>query len=168
MLKYNNLLRSPDATDGGEVDPMSQAAASTDTSFPVLAGDRIYRMEIKSASVEVGKADAENKMLVLKLVTTKDATFSDGKKAKAGWPVFKRIGVVPLAANDKRQEYSPKDVAKNLALLNKAVGRGEKSALDTINDPKYLEGMQVDCRIGVAPAKGAYGESNTIAFVLPA
>lgn len=172
MYSINKLriLCMSDATDGGaeEVDPLSQAAGGVDTSFPLLAGDRILRMEISKVTHGPSKTDESRNVLTIKMKTQKEAALNDGKTAKPGFTCYKRISTSPSEKTAESEGRTNKDIARDLALVLKAVGKPDVSPRALMDNPSILEGQVVDVRVGVAPARGSFPESNTFSFVLPA
>ena len=164
------ILRMSDTAEGQaeEVDPLSQAAGGVDTSFPLLAGDRILRMSISKATHGPSKTDETRNVLTLKMKTEKEAALNDGKTAKPGFTCYKRISTSQSEKTAENEGRSNKDIARDLALVLKAVGKPEVSPRALMNDPTILDGQVVDVRVGVSPARGSFPESNTFSFVLPA
>lgn len=166
------ILHMSDATDasGGaeEVDPLSQAAGGVDTSFPLLAGDRILRMSIAKCSHGPSKTDESRNVLTIKMKTEKEAALDDGKTAKPGFTCYKRISTSPSEPKEGSDGRTNKDIARDLALVLKAVGKPDVSPRALLDNPEQIEGQVVDVRVGVNPAKGSFPASNTFSFVLPA
>lgn len=163
---------SPDATSGGvEVDPLSQASGGIDTSFPLIAPDRVCRFKISSAKKapvkDAEKAAAGHELLTLQLKTEKSYPDTDGKTLNAGFSVYHRISLTPTEGKDGKSGRTIENIAKDLATLLKAVGMVDKSPRQLLDNPSILEGQVVDCRVGVNKAQGNFPESNSIKFVIP-
>lgn len=160
-----NIVKTPnrmaDAVPASaDVDPLATPAGEVDTRFPRLQPDRVYRLTI-SATKEV--SDKGNDMIVCKLQTTKDEVDTDGRTLHTGFPVFHRIMVTPT---DKR---TVKDIARDCALLLKAIGKSNITPKQLIDDPTtILNGQLVDAKIGIQKAKDGFPEANVVSsFVIP-
>lgn len=180
----NSILLMADATiaSGGaeEVDPMSQAASGIDTTFPILKGDRILQMEIVQCRKVPVKDKPDRFNLEFKLKTTKEATMNDGRTAQPGFTGYKRISISTSEPSEdpntgkKSAGRTNKDIAKDLGQVLKACGKaGVNGAPDVqprelVNNPEMLDGVLVDMRVGVNPAKNNFPESNSFSFVIPA
>ena len=106
-----------------EVNPLSLAAESIDTSYPLLAPDQICEFEIVSAKKETVKGHTDREMLVLKLKTVKDYRSKDRNALRSGFVVMKRIGITPRPEEDGMKERGWDEIRKDLALVLKGVGR---------------------------------------------
>lgn len=166
-MKQNKLFLLR-ATDGAGVsspepvnDPLAMPASEVDTRFPRLQPDRVYRMSIASATLDKSEKTG-GEMVTLKLATTKDEMDTDGKVLHAGFSLFHRIGVTPTEKRDG------KSIARDLALVLKAVAKTTTTPRDLINNPEMLKDQIVDVKIGIQPAKDGYPESNKVSsFVIP-
>lgn len=179
-IQYTKILRSTDGADGAgasaaeEQDPLSMAAGGIDTTFPVLAGDRIIQFQIAACRKVPVKDKPDRFNLEFKIKTTKDAMLNDGRTAHAGFSGFKRISVSTSEPSEdtttgkKSAGRTSKDIAKDLAMALKACGRVDLSPRQLIDNPEVLDGILVDMKIGINPAKNNFPESNSFSFVIPA
>lgn len=167
--KLNRILLSPDeATGAVEVDPLSGAAAGVDTSFPLLAAERIVRFKLARCSIEKGKANENTETLTLKFRTEKEATLQDGKTTHAGFPVTKWIGLTPTKGENGKEPYTVDSIRRECALFLKAIGQADKDLSELRRNPSQFEGVVVDCKVGIRPGKGSYPDSNSLTLMLPA
>lgn len=167
------ILLMPDAADSAgaaaEVDPLSQAAGGIEApKFPCLAGSRICRFTIKSILKAATKDDATRESLTIAFKTTKDYPDTDGKTLGEGFTVYKRIGITPVAPEGEKRGRTMKDIAADIAMLLKAVGKKDATPRQLLDNPSMLDGEIIDLKTGVQPAKNGFPESNTLAWVLPA
>lgn len=176
MITQNKLflVRAEDGVGAGGAqlvdDPLAMPASEVDTRFPRLQPDRVYRMSIAEASKSKVK-DSEREMIVLKLVTTKEEIDTDGKTLHPGFSVFHRIGVT-VTKEDKAldlKERTGKDIARDVAIVLKAIGKGTTAPITAINETETVFKDQiVDVKIGMNKAKDGYPESNKVSqFIIP-
>lgn len=180
MTEHNHIHLAEGAP--AEVDPMSMAAAGLEAPrFPLLAPERIYRFKITSAKVKATKETAEypesdprrRTMLELVLATEKDATDTDGRPLRSGYKVFHYIMTSPWEAHEKDgkqiKERTWKNIAEDLGMVLKAIGKGTVSPKALMSDPAgTLENQLVDCKVGIRKGTGSFNDSNTIKFIQPA
>lgn len=171
MKDTHRILLAPDpveATGGVEVDPLSGAAAGVDTSFPLIAPDRIVRFKLAKLTVEAGKENPNAKVLTFKFKTEKDVAAADGKKLHSGFPVTTWISLTPTEGKDGKEPYTVDNIRRNCALFLKAIGKPDMDMRELRDHPERFEGEVVDCKVGIRKGKGGYSDSNTLTFVLPA
>lgn len=168
ILRMSDIAEGSDsATTAQEVDPLSEAAGGVDTSFPILAGDRIVRFEVVKTTVQK-KEETGNEFMVLKMKTQKEVALDDGKTAKPGFTCYKRIMITVTPPTEQSEGRTIDAIKKDLSLALKCIGKPEVSAREFINNPSLFDGQVIDMKVGIQPAKGSYAASNTFAFVLPA
>jgi len=170
-----NINRSPDEAAGGMVDPLNEAAGTIDTSFPVLAPDRIVEFKVESSKIAASKSNEQNQTLTIKFKSTKPAKLLDGKETAPGFPVFKRYGITPTepTVDDKGNEKAGRtieNIKKDLATVLKACfgPKTDKTPRQLIDNPSMLEGEIVQGKTSVDKGSGNFGPSTNISFVLPA
>jgi hypothetical protein len=163
------------APEGQEQDPLSQAAGGIDTTIPLLAPDRTLRLECMSSQIAPTKSDESRNTLTVILKTTKDATFADGKPARAGYKLYKRWGVseTPGGKGDDGKERAPrtnKEIARDLALVLKCFFGANTTVTprELLNNPAMLEGKVVDGKITIEKGSGGYADKNGVNLLIPA
>jgi hypothetical protein len=151
-----------------EIDPLTQAAGGIEPpKFPVLMPNRICQFNIVKASIDPVQGDESKTMLTLALATEKDYTDKEGKPLRKGFKVFYRIGLYPMAPTDTWRGKTMQDVAAELGLLLRSVGKTSTTPRQLIDNPTLIEGEKVDCKVGLNKAKDGYPESNRVTFVPP-
>jgi len=158
-----------------QIDPLSQAAGSIDTSFPLLMADRVLEFKVESSKVAPSKSNEANNTLTIKFKTTKEATLQDGKKTPPGFPLFKRIGVTVTepTVDEKGNEKAGRsidNIARDLAAVLQACygPKTDKTPRQLLDNPSMIEGEVVKMKIGIDKGSGNFGPSNTGSFVIPA
>ena len=161
---------TPTTPPGEEVDPLAQAAGGIDTTVPLLAADRIMRLECIKAEVAPTKSDPNRSVLTIVCKTTKDGTFTSGKKAHAGYKLYKRVGVTPSGPTEASEGRDVAAIARDLAAVLKAFfgGQTTKAPRELLDNPKMLEGLPVDGRITIEKGSGGFSDKNGVNFITPA
>ena len=157
---------------GAEVDPLTQAAGSIDTTIPLLQPDRTMRLQCISCKVEPTKTDDTRNVLTIICKTTTDGVFTTGKTAHAGYKLYKRISVSPSEPKDGKEGRTKKAIAQDITRLLNAFYGVEKAKPIIIQDflanPSVLEGLPVDGRINIEKSQGNFPDKNGVSFVIPA
>lgn len=165
--KSTSILNSMHFSD--DSDPLSGAAGGWEPpKFPLLMPDRICEFKISKATKQPTKEDANRESLTLVLKTEKDYTGADGKPLRAGFSVYKRIGLSPTDGKDDKRPRTWKNIGEDLAMLLKAAGMVETTPRQLIDDPTIVEQAIVMCKVGISKGTGTFPDSNTLTFVLPA
>lgn len=141
-------------------DPLDQTCGETDTSFPLLQGDKIYRFTVKDGSLAPSKKGGQ--MLVFKCTTNADAVSTKGEHIGAGYPLTHRISITPTP------DYDMTKIGKNIAAFAKACGKGTLTPRQIINGPSSLNGSTFDAKIVVKPEKDGFPEGNEFKQFVPA
>ena len=173
-MQFNKIkhLLAPDSLAGAseEADPFAEAAGGVDTSYPVLAANRIWKFVVKSCTRDTkhneGSDEVKSDALVLKVALEEEGVFRGGKTALPGFSVSIRIG---LLASEK---FDMDSVKRGLALWMKSLlGDRAKSTTmrEWINNPGLVDGLVFIGKTGIKVDKGGqYADQNTITPVLPA
>lgn len=169
-LHKNHPLLTNDPTDGGEVDPLAQAAGGIDTSFPLLPADRLITVECVSAKVAPTKEAPDRSTLTIMCKTTTELTFQDGKRANPGFKLYKRYGVTVTPPTDKSDGRTIDSIKKDLAFVIKAFfgSNAQVSPRDLLNNPAMLEGRPVSVKTTIEKGTGGFPDKNGITFIIPA
>jgi len=151
---------------GSAVDPLAEAAGGINTDFPVLMPDRLLEFKVSSAKKKHNEQTGSDS-IELKIELTKDSTFRDNNKARAGFKFNQYIGVSPS------DNYTFEDIKRNVALWIKACLGKEKAAVTqvrhVVDNPSILEGTIFNGRTGVKKDKtGTYADSTSVTPILPA
>jgi len=159
MQTYNKILRSTDA------DPFAEAAGGIDTSYPVLMPDRVLPFRVSKAEKKRNE-EKGNEYIALKLTLNKDATFKDGKPARAGFVVNSVIAITPT------EKYDNDAIKRSCAAWLKACLGIERASQVTIrsfmDNPAMLEQTIVDCKTSIKKADGSFPEGTNVSPVIPA
>lgn len=166
MIQIN---RTSDSSEGNvENDPMSQASSGLEApSFPLLQPDRIYEMKISKCAKKPTAKDPSREMLEITVETTKDNVGTRGENLHPGYKGFTYIGITATDGSDGKRARTKLDIAKDVAMILKAVGKGNKSPIELIANPSMVEGEIVQMKVGIQKGKDGYGDKNVFNFVLP-
>jgi len=171
-LKIQSMSETTTQTTppGQEVDPLAQAAGGIDTTIPLLAADRIMRLECIKSDVAPTKSDPNRLALTIVCKTTKDGTFTSGKKAHAGYKLYKRVSVTPSEPTESSEGRDVAAIVRDLAAVLKAFfgGQTAKTPRELLNNPAMLEGLLVDGRITIEKGSGGFSDKNGVNFIIPA
>lgn len=148
-----------------EVDPLTSAAGDYDTSFPVLAADRL--LEFKLLKLTNKTSDKGTKTIQLKVELNSDSTFADGKPARKGFKFNQSINITPS------ENFTIESVKRQLALWNKAllgVEAAKSASFAAMRDePSKFEGLVFKARTGIKKDKsGVYDDATVLTPVVPA
>jgi hypothetical protein len=170
----SNILHTPDAAEGAtEVqtnDPLSQAAGSIDTSFPLLPEGKALRLNCKSSTISSSKADAARDVLTIIGETTEDTVFKDGKKCRSGYKLYKRYSITPSEPHDGKEGRTIENVAKDLAFVIKAFygPKTDVTPRQLIKEPAMLEAKPFDAKTTIEKGSGGFPDKNSFTFMIPA
>lgn len=174
LTEIKHLL-TPDALEGAvEADPLSAAASGVDTTFPLIAPDRIVRFKLDKVTVGPTKDNAASnptakEVVTLKFKTEKETVSRDGKTLQPGFPCSMWINLVPFKAKEEgKKDFTIEDVKRGIALFLKAAGMADLPMATLRDEPSRFEGLVFDMKVGVRPGKNGFTDANTLSFILPA
>ena len=164
-MKRTKLLLSPDPADGGvDIDPLADATGGIDTSFPVLAADRVGVFEVKAHSVKV--SEKGTKQIVIKVALDEDLAFSDGKPARKGFSFNQSINITPNEAFDA--EAIKKRVATWVkSILGEEAAKSVSLAAFRDDHEKWI-GQKFKAKTSIRKDKtGQFGDQTQLNPILP-
>lgn len=146
-------------------DPLSEAAGSYDTSYPVLAPDQVLPWEVAKAEKKTNP-EKGNEYIQIKLKLDKEARFKDNKPCRVGFAVSQVIAITPT------ENYSVEDVKRNLGLWIKSIFGVEKAKSITfrqfVDNPPMAEGYKLTGKTSIKKASGGFPEGTNVSPVIPA
>lgn len=137
-----------------EQDPLAVPAGGVDTSMPKLM-PKLYVLEVFEAKKNVNQESGkESVRMVLKTIQESQST--DGDVVNAGFPLYYYFAHTPT------EKYTPADIAKNGAIILKALGLKDVSVRQFIDNPEIVVGKQATVKVDIRKAEGSFPESNVI------
>lgn len=134
-------------------------ADKVDTRFPRLK-EGTYRLVIRSP--ETRTSDKGTRMVSFKVETTKDVVDTDDRPLYSGFRFTHRL----IGVSGERDANA---VAKEGAILLKAVGLGSMTVGQLFDNPGVLDGKLVDAKVSIEKERDGFPETNRVkAFIIPA
>lgn len=157
------ILRSAHMEESA--DPLSEAAGSYDTSYPVMAPDQVLPWKVAKAEKKRNE-EKGNEYISLKLTLEKEARFKDNKPCRVGFVVNNVIAITPT------ENYSVEDVKRNLGLWIKAIFGVEKAKSITfrqfVDSPSMADGYILNGKTSIKKASGSFPEGTNVSPIIPA
>lgn len=165
-----------------EQDPLSGAAAGIAApKYPCLAADRTCRFEITKSTYSATKdtkdkpASEQRFLWTLDLKTVNDYPDDEGGTLGKGFTVYHRISMSPSSQADidaglVKRARTWETIRGEAALPIKACGKEfatKYGPKDVRDNPNFIVGQIVDCKIKITPAKGDFQKSNSLVFLPP-